>query len=118
MVYNCTCLISAANNESEIEAVLGSDLGFPSSSNVNLPRKSRPKVLDVVKENAVPREGPFPGGPLNNLVLKKFYDHVALRVWYGQVRVPLYIKCVIETWTHIYYLVVKCVLMYCRNVDH
>lgn len=49
------------------------------------PRKHRDKPSDVRKENNVPTTGPFPGGPRNNSVLKNFYDHVALRVWLGQV---------------------------------
>lgn len=50
---------------------------------------------DIRKINNVQKKGPFEGGPTEGDVLKKFYDHVALRVWYGEERGAL--TCVHHT---------------------
>lgn len=50
-------------------------------------KKRTPKVKppDARVTNNIGRSGPFPGGPCDNSLLKNFYDHIALKIWLGQV---------------------------------
>ncbi|KAF5182407.1 hypothetical protein FRX31_028005 [Thalictrum thalictroides] len=45
-------------------------------------KKSLPDVRVVAGIN---EDGPFPGGPQDTSILRAFYDHVALKIWLGQI---------------------------------